>query len=243
MAVMFSSLRKYDEIYMYNDYSEIGIYLMCSNIRYHLLEDGLDVFKQFNVYENIGKGYYIKKLLFKMFKIPYTFGMTKQCIDIEINDGYDLKTNIKHKLIIVNRKKLEEDIDTSFLRLIFKVFEAKDINMNKKKVIILTQVLKEILVVKDEKQKFDYYKGIVSKYCDKYRVYLKPHPRDNINYELLERDYGVICLDKSIPMEVYSRLPGMYFDLAITYSSTAVNGRRFADKIVRLDNKIYNMYY
>ena len=60
-----SYLKEYDNIFIFNDYTEIGALFIFENISYHLLEDGLDTFKQFDVYKEIGKGYIFKKMLYK----------------------------------------------------------------------------------------------------------------------------------------------------------------------------------
>ena len=231
-------LNEYTDKYIYNDYTEIGAFFKQNKITYHLMEDGLDVFKQFDVYEDIGHGYWLKKILFAIFKIPYSVGMAKECLDIEINDDTNLKTKIQKPIIVRNRKELERELNDAYKKKIFAVFGLNKVELKGKKVLILTQVLSEILVTKNDREQYTFYENIIKEYAGQYSVYLKPHPRDNIDYSVLEDKYNIVCLKKEIPMEVYAYLPDMQFDYVITYSSTAANVGNIGKKIIRLDERI-----
>lgn len=233
-------LYNYSEIFLFNDYTEIGAFLAQAKIRYHLLEDGLDVFKQFNVYEEIGRAYYLKKFLYAIFKIPYSLGMSSLCVDVEVNDNQNLKSKIQKPITVKNRKTMVESIDESYRHKIFNAFGVSPIELLDKRVLILTQVLKELLVVKDDKEQFTFYKNIVCQFAGEYAVYLKPHPRDRIDYTILTKQYNVVILKKEIPLEVYAYLPDMKFNFVITYSSTAANIGNIGDKIIRLDKSLDN---
>ena len=227
-------IKEYDNVYIFNDYTEIGCFLVNNDIKYHLLEDGLDVYKQFDVFEEIGRGYYIKKILFQLFNIPYSVGMTKQCIDVEINDAVGLKTKIDKPIIVQNRKELEDRVGSSFLSIVFKVYGVDSITVPKNSVLIITQVLTEICVVDNKKEQYRFYEDIVKEYFKDYSVFIKPHPRDEIDYTPLKKVYNITILKKQIPMEVYACFPNFHFDIVVTYSSTSTNSK-FANKIVRLD--------
>ena len=231
-------LYKYSEIYIFNDYTEIGAFLNRARIPYHLLEDGLDVFKQFDVYQDIGKAYYLKKILYFAFRIPYSIGMSPLCVDVEVNDAQNLKSKIKKTVIVKNRINLEASIDESYRNRIFDAFGVQPIKFFKKRVLILTQVLKELLVVDSDKGQIVFYENIVAQYAGEYAVYIKPHPRDNIDYTIFERKFSVVILKKEIPLEVYAYLPDMKFDYVITYSSTAANIGKIGDRIIRLDKRL-----
>ncbi|MFR1757269.1 MAG: glycosyltransferase family 52 [Ruminococcus sp.] len=231
-------LNEYENIYIFNDYSEFGDYLNLINKKYHLLEDGLDVFKQFDVYEDIGHGYKIKKLLYRLFKIPYSVGMNECCIDIEVNDDKDLKTLLLHPVVVCNRTKLLKSISYEYINNIFQIYGVKNIEMRGKKILLLTQVLKEILVVKSELEQIELYRTALKEYAADYNIYIKPHPRDKIDYSVLVQEYGAICLEREIPMEVYCSLPHMSFDIVLTYSSTAANINNLGSMVIRLDERL-----
>lgn len=231
-----SFLKEYKEVYIFNDYSELGDYLELTKKEYHLLEDGLDTFKQFDQYKDIGHGYCLKKVLYLIFGIPYSVGMNNYCLDVEVNDGNELKTKLLHPIIVQNRKQLLEEISESYLSTIFEVFGVGKINPSGNKLLLLTQVLREILVVNNDNEQVELYRNALVKYGDGYNIYIKPHPRDLIDYCDIEKDFGAICLDRNVPMEVYSLLPGMNFKVVLTYSSTAANTKNLAEKIIRLDN-------
>lgn len=230
-----SFLNQYSDIYIFNDYTEIGSYLSLHNIGYHLLEDGLDLFKQYDVYQDIGHGYHFKKILYRLFKIPYSVGMTKQCIDVEVNNDNDLKTDIKQKVIALSRKVLESQIDEQYKKLIFLAFNVSPIKLSSRNVLILTQVLSERSITKTSKGQYQFYEDIVKRYYEKYSIYLKAHPRDQIDYSNLTRKYNVICMKKEVPIELYTHIQGIYFDYIITYSSTAANSDDMGRNIIRLD--------
>lgn len=236
ISINLSFLDKYSEVFIFNDYSEIGDYLEQKKIKYHLLEDGLDTFKQFNQYEEIGYGYRIKKILYTLFEIPFSVGLNKNCLDIEVNDNDGLKTKLIHPVIVQNRKVLLESLSKEYLQTIFEAFGVGKIILSNNKLLLLTQVLKEIFVVNNDKEQIELYKNALLEYGGGYDIYIKPHPRDTIDYSEIEMSFNAVCLDRNIPMEVYSLLPGMNFKVALTYSSTAANND-LAEKIIRLDNR------
>lgn len=229
---------RYDEIYIFNDYSEIGDFLEKAGIKYHLLEDGLDIFKQFDVYEDIGYGKKLKRIMYKLFEIPYSVGMNKNCIDIEVNNSQNLRSALLHPIKECNRKQMLELIPRDYINKMISAFGAKPFPLSSNNLLLLTQILKEILVVNSDKEQIELYRNALKEYKDRYNIYIKPHPRDYIDYSDLEKEFGAVCLDKNIPVEIYSLLPNMYFNIILTYSSTAVNANRFGGVVVRLDNCI-----
>ena len=233
-----SYFKEYNNIFIFNDYTEIGALFIFENIPYHLLEDGLDTFKQFDVYEQIGKGYLLKKIMYTLFKIPYSVGMGKSCIDVEVNDAHNLKSNIKQPVIVCNRENLIKALSRIDKEKIVRAFDVKKIDLSSSKILILTQVLSEITSIQTKSQQLQFYKKIIDEYKGKYDVYLKPHPRDSVDYSSVIDNNHVFLLKGNIPMEVYGYLPGMHFEYVITYSSTAANSSGLADQVIRLDEKI-----
>lgn len=231
-------LKEYNNIFIFNDYTEIGALFIFESIPYHLLEDGLDVFKQFDVYEEIGKGHLFKKIVYALFKIPYSVGMGKSCIDVEVNDANNLKSNIKHPVIVCNRENLINLLSGVDKEKIVRAFGVKKIAISSSKILVLTQVLSEITSIQTNSQQFEFYKKIIDEYKEKYYVYLKPHPRDRVDYSSIIDDNHVFLLKGNIPMEVYGYLLGMHFEYVITYSSTAANSSKLADHVIRLDEKL-----
>ena len=240
IANRFKWIEEYDRIYIFNDYSEVGDLLELLGKPYHLIEDGLDVFKQFNVYEDIGHGYKFKKNLYKWLKIPYSVGMNSACIDIEVNDKNNLKTSLMRPVVEVKRENLESSVPQDYLNKLYSVFGVKKVELAGKKLLLLTQVLQEILVVSNDKEQIELYRRALEKYSEDYIIYIKAHPRDKIDYSVFEKEFGAVCLKKEIPMEVYRSIPGMNFDIVITYSSTAANMKGLGSKIVRLDERLEN---
>lgn len=230
-------LDNYKEIYIFNDYSEMGDFLELKDKKYHLLEDGLDAFKQFNQYKDIGHGHGVKKILYFLFKIPYSVGLNRNCLDIEVNDEQGIQTNLIHPIIVQNREILLKSVTNNYFNTMLEIFNAKYINTSDNKLLLLTQILKEILVVNSDKEQIELYRSAIKKYGKGYDIYIKPHPRDNIDYSSIEKEFNAVCLDRNIPMEIYSLLPGMHFKILMTYSSTASNMNGLGDQIIRLDGQ------
>lgn len=231
----------YNEIYIFNDYSDVGAYLIIRRKKYHVIEDGLDVFKQFDVYQMLGKAKLIKTVLFKLFQIPYTTAISNYCIDIEINDNHDLKTKLWFPVIVIPRDSLTSRLSHEQITSLMRIFDTEDLDLKEKgpKILILMQLLNELECGIAKENQTDYYEQLVKQYNRNYKVFLKPHPRDKTDYSFLVKRYNVIMINKNIPVELLNYMPSVHFDVIVTYSSTAANSLKIGDNIVRLDTNLF----
>lgn len=155
--------------------------------------------------------------------------------DIEVNDKMGLKTQLLHPIIVQSRSELLGRLSDGYLHTVFEIFGVGHVTLSDKKLLLLTQILKERLVVNSDKEQVELYRKALKEYGEGYDIYIKPHPRDAIDYSSLEKEFNAVCLDRNIPMEIYSLMPGMKFKVLLTYSSTAANMKGLGDQVIRLD--------
>ena len=223
-------LKKFREINIFIDHFTIGAYLNKYRIPYHVIEDGYNFFsydykdfrdKVFKKKAHI-QDYkeFIKHILFCKKNKP---GFGKYCQSIEVNDiSVVPKDKRYHKFKEVPRKELFNNISEERKQLILRVFDVEELSeVEDKSVLILTQPLSiDGLMNSDDKQ-YGFYKKICDKYLSEgYEVYLKPHPRDSVTYENINK---VKIISQSVPMELIEMVSNVKFEKIVTHSSTAIN--------------------
>lgn len=224
-------LKSYSEIYVSNDMTGPAKYLILNKIPYHLLEDGLDYFAYFDRYYSIPKGSFEKKGMRKKIKeilgMGFTcWGQAECCVDIEVNSVDNIKIP-RDKVITVSRKKLFESLTEEQKRLIYNTYvkrQADRETCNEKSMILLTQPLYIDNFVCTEKQQTVVFESVIKEYVlNGYRIFVKPHPRDLMDYRKLIEKYNCVYIDKNIPSEVLNFDNNSYFDVAVSITSTAIN--------------------
>ena len=76
-------------------------------------------------------------------------------------------------------------------------------------------------LISSQEAQYNFYKKICRKCLeDGYEVYLKPHPRDTINYGTIE---GINVIAKDVPMELIEMVSDAKFKKIIAHSSTAID--------------------
>lgn len=235
-------LKSYQDIYIFNDWTMVGAYLIDNKIRYHLIEDGLNAFyyikenfKNKITFLNPTPAYKVKHFMKKMLHIGYDFfGQSKYVIDIEVNDIK--KIYIKNKNIIeVPRAIMFEKLTKKEREEIYSIFSSnkiKDFKSNKKRMLLLTQPLYKDKFVKSIDEQVDIYDGIIKKYKDRYDIFIKAHPRDDYNYK--EKYKDIILIDKYMPIEILNFVETLSFDLAVTICSSSIETLNFVKKRIIL---------
>ena len=211
--------KNFNTIYVFNDFTRVGVFLHQYKIVYNLIEDGYNYFS-FVKKEKVN----IKILLNYILKdIPLPRGNSKYCQSIEVNDiSLVPKDERYYKFKEVPRKDLFNNISEERKQLILRVFDVEELSKVKdKSVLILTQPLSiDGLLNSDDKQ-YGFYKKICDRYLSEgYEVYLKPHPRDSITYRNIN---GIKLIAQTVPMELIEMVSNVKFKKLITHSSTAVN--------------------
>lgn len=211
--------KNFNTIYVFNDFTRVGVFLHQYKIAYNLIEDGFNYFS-FVKKEKVN----IKILLNYILKdIPLQRGNSKYCQSIEVNDiSLVPKDERYHKFKEVPRKELFENISEERKQLILRVFDVEELSeVTEKSVLILTQPLSIDGLMNSDDRQYGFYKRICDKYLSEgYEVYLKPHPRDTITYEEMN---GVNLIAQTVPMELIEMVSNVKFKKIITHSSSAVN--------------------
>ena len=235
--------REYEDIYVYCDSDPIGYYLNQNKIYYHALEDGLNCLKNFDAarYDNRGN---FKLKVFLSRKLNLIFvqnGYGKYCIDMEVNDisaiRYPCPQYVEQpRQELVNRLS-ERDKD-----LILQAFVRDKVTLERQleessavgdKILILTDPLCTLEV------RERIFRDIIKMYEPEGTIFLKPHPRDVLDYKKLFPEYPQF--DATMPMEMLGFFPGVKFKKVVGVL-TEMKAISFAEEVVRLGEDFMDSY-
>lgn len=223
------ALADYEDVYLFNDYTELGAYLNLRRIKYHLIEDGLDCYKATDQYAAHGKAQPAKRFLRRFFDIPLGLGWGPGVIDLEVNDSHDLKTDLKFPVVEVPRSELYAVPSKEQVAQLFRIFDADELNhLSPGSALILTDPLWELGVVSSSEENVKLFSRM-AKALGAVDCYVKPHPRDDSDYSAafpVDRIVG-----KTMPIELLNYLSDERLALAATWSSTAIYGLEAACKV------------
>lgn len=235
-------LRQYGDIYVFCDSDPIGYYLNQRRIPYHALEDGLDCLKNYDAARYDNRGHFKLKafLSLKWNLIFIQNGYGKYCIDMEVNDLSLLKYPF-YKYVEQNRQELVDQLSQEDRELILKAFvrdmESLKAQLSREdgqdKILILTDPLCTL----DIREKI--FRDIIHQFKSEGAIFLKPHPRDVLDYRRLFPEYPQF--DATVPMEMLNFFPGIHFRKVVA-ALTEVKAVRFADEVVRLGEDFMDKY-
>lgn len=235
--------KAYEDIYVYCDSDPIGFYLNYKHIPYHALEDGLDCLKYLDAARYDNRGHFkLKAFLSSLNLIFIQNGYGKYCIDMEINDRSCLKYDCP-KYIEVPRKPLEEALTCSQKDLMLKAFvpdykelleQIHAVDTKKGFVLLLTQALCPL----DVRERL--FRDIIREYADGYHVIIKPHPRDELEYDKTFKECTTI--KGRFPVEVLNFIEGVHFAKVISVFTTAIDTIDFADEKINLGADFLDKY-
>lgn len=235
--------REYREVYVYCDSDPIGYYLNQNKIRYHALEDGLNCLKNFDAARYDNRGHFKLKVFLSMYLnlIFVQNGYGKYCLDMEVNDI----SLIKHpcpRYIQQSRQALADRLTAEDKSLILQAFirdretlerQIEESGLVGDKILILTDPLCTL----DVRERI--FRDIIDRYQQEGTVFLKPHPRDELDYREL---FGEIPqFDATVPMELLNFFPGLRFRKAVAVL-TEIKAIQFADEVVRLGEDFMDAY-
>lgn len=223
-----------DNIFLFNDFEILGWYFVNNQIRYHLIEDGLNFFKYFNKYYQVNKVDYdinsLKVRLKNKLNIGHrAFGTNQYVIDIEVNDKNGLAID-RENIIEIPRKGINDKLTLQQKKLIYGIFcKQKIINNNCNKTLLLcTQPLSEDGQLQNLEQQMQIYEDIIKEYTGMgYTITIKPHPRDKADYSNLCEKYNCLYIDKYIPTEVLNYDDSVFYDLALSITTPAIETLEF----------------
>ena len=233
----------YKDIYVFCDSDPIGYYLNGYRIHYHAVEDGLNCIKNYDAARYDNRGHFqIKAFLSERLNLIFIQnGYGKYCLDMEVNDIDALKYSYR-KYIEVPRQALVDKLSQEDKNLILKAFIRNREELEKQinssdgimdKILILTEPLCTLEIRKK------IFRDLVKEYQKEGTVFLKPHPRDGLDYKALFSD--VPQFDGTVPMEMLNYFPKLHFKKVISVL-TETKAIQFADEVIRLGSDFMDRY-
>ena len=231
------------DIYVYCDSDPIGYYLNQNHIRYHAVEDGLNCLKNFDAARYDNRGHFKIKAFLSMYLnlIFVQNGYGKYCMDMEVNDISAIRYPCP-RYIELPRKPLEDRLTAEDKQLLLQAFvrnkdelehQIEESNKVGDKILILTDPVCAL----DVREQI--FRDIIKMYEKEGTIFLKPHPRDLLDYQKLFAEYPQF--DASMPMEMLNFFPNLRFKKVVTIF-TEVKGLPFADEAVRLGPDFMDAY-
>jgi len=235
--------KEYKDIYVFCDSDPVGYYLNWKKIPYHAVEDGLNTLVHYDAARYDNRGHFDLKVFFsrKLNLIFVQNGYGKYCIDMEVNDIASIKYPCP-QYIEVPRQTLVDNLTEEGKDLILQAFIRDKEKLEEQiarsgeeghKILILT----EPLCTLDVREQI--FRDIIEMYRDEGTIFLKPHPRDLLDYRALFSEYPQ--LDATVPMELLNFFPGLRFKKAVGVL-TEMKGLDFADEAVRLGPDFLDAY-
>lgn len=234
----------YDDIYVFCDSDPIGYYLNYKKIYYHAVEDGLNCLKNLDDAYVANQGHFKLKTWFSRHNLIFIMnGWGKYCIDMEINDRSVVPTDCPG-FVEEPRKPLQNSLTHQQKKIMLKAFienadalleQMKPSGENEEFIMFLTEPHPL-----DEKARAQVCLDIVEKYGKGYRVLIKPHPRDMIDYVSLCPD--CIVLRGKFPIEVLNFMEGIHVKKAISIVTTAMDQMEFVDEKINLGASFWDAY-
>lgn len=224
-------LKQYDDVFVFCDSDPIGYYLNYKKIRYHALEDGLNSGRLDNQAKNSNLGMFkFKCLMAKMGLIFIECGYSKYCIDYVVNDismNIDPPPNIVEWRCNEKYDMLTEEDHRRLVRIFLKnADEVCERLSTKEGELPFAMILTEPLCDLETRERI--FGDLVKEYRENYRIIIKPHPRDELDYAGKYPETYV--LRERFPMEVFNDIPGFKVGKLISVI-TQVDNIRFAKEI------------
>ncbi len=235
--------REYQDVYVYCDSDPIGYYLNQNRIPYHALEDGLNCLKNFDAARYDNRGHFGLKVFLsrKLNLIFVQNGYGKYCIDMEVNDISAIRYPCP-QYIEQSRQELVDRLTEEDKALILKAF-IRDMDRLKEQIAESGQVGDKILILTDPLCTLDVreriFRDIIAMYEPEGTIFLKPHPRDELDYRTLFAEYPQF--DATVPMEMLNFFPGLRFKKVVAVL-TEIKAIQFADEVVRLGEDFMDKY-
>lgn len=237
------NFQDYGDTYVYCDSDPIGYYLNQKKIPYHALEDGLNCLKNFDAARYDNRGHFkLKAFLSRKLNLIFVQnGYGKYCIDMEVNDISAIRYPCP-RYIEQSRQALADRLTSEDKALILQAF-IRDMDQLQAQIAAGTDMKDKILILTDPLCTLDVreriFRDIIHMYEKEGTIFLKPHPRDNLDYRALFAEYPQF--DATIPMEMLNFFPGLRFKKVVAVL-TEIKAIQFADETVRLGEDFMDAY-
>ena len=236
------NFKEYKQIYIFCDSDPIGYFLSYKKIPYHAVEDGLDCISTYDTARYDNRGHFkLKSFLASLNLIFIQNGYAKYCIDMEVNNIACLPYPIK-KYIERPRNELVNGVKKEDKKLLVSIFMDNIDNLEeqmqkqdkgKDSIMVLTEPLCDL---ETRKRLFH---DIVNEFGKGCTVYIKPHPRDVLDYRKEFPDS--IVIEGKFPMEIMNDIPNLRVKRLISVF-TVVDSIHFADEIIYLGEDFMDKY-
>ena len=237
------NLREYGEVYVYCDSDPIGYYLNQKRIPYHALEDGLNCLKNYDSARYDNRGHFRLKAFCSRYLnlIFIQNGYGKYCRDMEVNDLSLLKFP-GPCYIEQSREALVKELTDADKELILRAF-IRDKEKLERQLSESAKLGSKILILTDPLCTLDVreriFRDIIQMYEKEGTIFIKPHPRDELDYRSLFSEYPQF--DATVPMEMLNFFPDFGFDKVVAVL-TEVGAIHFADEVIRLGEDFMDRY-
>ncbi|MDE7268203.1 MAG: glycosyltransferase family 52 protein [Lachnospiraceae bacterium] len=236
--------KAYKDIYVFCDSDPIGYYLNYRHIYYHAVEDGLDCLKNLDDAYVANSSHFKLKTWFSRHNLIFIMnGWGKYCLDMEINDRSVVPTDCP-RFVEEPRKPLEAALTSEQKKLMIQAFiEDADALMEQLKPSYEGEEFACFLTEPhpvDEEARKKVCLDILEKYCKGYRVLIKSHPRDMIDYAKLCPD--AVVLRGRFPVEVLNFFEGLKIKRAVSILTTAMNSMDFVEEKINLGASFWDAY-
>ncbi|MDE5951333.1 MAG: glycosyltransferase family 52 protein [Acetatifactor sp.] len=235
------NLREYGDVYVYCDSDPIGYYLNVYRIPYHALEDGLNCLKNYDAARYDNRGHFeLKAFMSERCNLIFIQnGYGKYCKDMEVNDISLLKYPYR-KYIQQPRQELVDRLTQEDKDIILRAFvrdmeglRAQLSSQEEDKILILTDPLCTLEI------RERIFRDIIARFEPEGTIFLKPHPRDELDYRTLFAEYPQF--DATVPMEMLNFFPGIHFKKVVAVL-TEVGAIQYAEEKVRLGEAFMDKY-
>lgn len=237
------NFRDYDDIYVYCDSDPVGYYLNQNKIYYHALEDGLNCLKNYDAARYDNRGHFKLKAFLSM-RLNLIFvqnGYGKYCIDMEVND-MSLLPYPCPRYIQQSRQELAQRLGPKDKDLLLRAF-IRDKEGLERQIRESGEVGDKILILTDPLCTLEVreriFRDIIKRFEPEGTIFLKPHPRDALDYRRLFPEYPQF--DATVPMEVLNFIPGLRFKKVVSVL-TEIKAIQYADEMVRLGEDFMDDY-
>lgn len=233
---------RYKDVYVFCDNDPIGYYLNWKHIPYHAVEDGLNTLKYSNGARYDNRGFFrLKAFMSSVLNLIFVRdGYGRYCIDMEVNDISVIDIPCK-KYVEVSRQALTDNLTREDREIIVKAFvRDRDAlqrrisqGADRQKILILTEPLCDL------QTRERLFRDLIHQYGQEGQVYIKPHPRDGLDYRRLFAEYPQF--DAAVPMEVLNLFPDFRVKKVVSVF-TETEAIRFADEAVMLGPDFMDKY-
>lgn len=235
--------REFQEIYVYCDSDPVGYYLNQKKIRYHAMEDGLNCLKNYDAARYDNRGHF-KLKAFLSSKLNLIFiqnGYGKYCMDMEVNDISVIPYPCP-KYVEVPRQPLVDALGEQEKQIILQAF-IRDMDTLQRQIAECGREENKILILTDPLCTLDVreqiFKDIIAMYEKEGTVFLKPHPRDVLDYR--KHFPEIPQFDAAVPMEILQFFENLHFSKVVGVL-TEMKGITYADETVRLGPDFMDKY-